>query len=121
MCLVKTWTLYAYNNSAHLACHKAQSAINTRPTIDLFLGIGNTLVPSIGTQINIENLNIDMSSKTSLDHEDGGQCLVIDQREIKAEQGLVLGKVLYHKYYINCTQHEVLSSALDYFDLKSQN
>merc|ERR1712008_257379 len=50
-------------------------------------GIGNTLVPSIGTQINIENLNIDMSSKTLLDHEDGGQCLVIDQRKIKTEQG----------------------------------
>ena len=62
-------------------------------------------MPSIGTQINIEHLNIDMSSKTLLDHEDGGQCLVIDQREIKAEQGLVLGKVLYHRCYINlvCT------------------
>ena len=78
-----------------------ETLISTSPTIDLFLGVGNTLVPSIGTQINIENLNIDMSSKTLLDHEDGGQCLVIDQREIKAEQGLVLGKVLYHKYYIN--------------------
>ena len=65
-------------------------------------------MPSIGTQINIENLNIDMSSKTLLDHEDGGQCLVIDQREIKTEQGLVLGKVLYPKYYIYklCTQNE---------------
>ena len=99
--MVKTWTLYAYNNSAHLACHKVESAISAIPTIDLFLGIGNTLVPSIGTQINIENLNIDMSSKTSLDHEDGGQCLVIDQREIKTEQGLVLGKVIYPKYYKN--------------------
>ena len=83
------------------ACHKAHNAISTSPTINFFCGLGNTLVPSIGTQINIENLNIDMSSKTLLDHENGGQCLVIDQREIKTEQDLVLGKVLYHKYYIN--------------------
>ena len=77
-------------------------------------------MPSIGTQINIENLNIDMSSKTLLDHEDGGQCLVIDQREIKAEQGLVLGKVLYHKYYINYA-HKMsffFLLYLDYFDSK---
>ncbi len=84
----------------------AENAISTSPTIDLFFGIGNTLVPSIGTQINIENLNIDMSSKTLLDHEDGGQCLVIDQREIQAEQGLVLGKVLYPIYKL-CTQNKV--------------
>ena len=85
----------------HLLSPSGITAINASPTIDLILGIGNTLVPSIGTQINIENLNIDMSSKTLLDHEDGGQCLVIDQREIKAEQGLVLGKVIYPKFYKN--------------------
>ena len=67
-------------------------------------------MPSIGTQINIENLNIDMTSKTSLDHEDGGQCLVIDQREIKTEQGLVLGKVI--------SQSEFFSASA-YFDPKS--
>ena len=95
-----------------------ETLISTSHTIDLFLGVGNTLVPSIGTQINIENLNIDMSSKTLLDHEDGGQCLVIDQREIKAEQDLVLGKVLYHKYYINYEHKMSFFSALDYFDSK---
>ena len=101
----------------HIMHHNA-IGISTSPTIDLFLGVGNTLVPSIGTQINIENLNIDMSSKSLLDHEDGGQCLVIDQREIKAEQGLVLGKVLYSKYCINFAQKMSLFSALDYFDSK---
>ena len=75
-------------------------------------------MPSIGTQINIENLNIDMSSKTLLDHEDGGQCLVIDQREIKTEQGLVLGKVLYSRYYVNYAHKMSSFSALDYFDSK---
>ena len=57
------------------------------PNINSANGIGNTLVPSIGTQINIENLNIDMSSKKA---EEEGQCLIIDPGEIK-EQGLVLG------------------------------
>ena len=76
-------------------------------------------MPSIGTQINIENLNIDMSSKTLLDHEDGGQCLVIDQREIKTEQGLVLGKVIYPKYYKKLWTQSEFFSALDYFDSKN--
>ncbi len=46
---------------------------------------------SIGTQINIENLNIDMSQKGNMGHEDG-QCLVYDnEKKRENEQGLVLG------------------------------
>ena len=49
--------------------------------------VGNTpTASSIGTQININSLNIDMSSKTV---DEDSQCLVID-REVK-EKGLVLG------------------------------
>ena len=51
-----------------------------------FIFSGVTPATSIGTQININSLNIDMSSK-KLDED--SQCLVLD-REIK-EHGLVLG------------------------------